>query len=136
MSATVEEFILFADKDDDDFTERQKQRIQVLLDMAAQQITSFLGTSNWATDADTIRGLDSDGGKTARYRQMHIVKRYMDNSEGVVSESFDGFSVSMDNRAFEGIRLTEYDKEILSQNRRKSSGIQFRGIHKNFGSIW
>lgn len=135
-SATVEEFILFAEKDDDDFTEREKLRIQMLLDQAARQITSYLGTSNWAIPADVTAGLESDGGSIAKDRQLHIVRRYWENATGLTSESYDGVSVSMDDRAYEGLRLTAYDKEILSQNRKKTSKVQTYDMNRNFGYVW
>lgn len=135
-SATVEEFILFAEKEDDDFTDREKQRIQMLLDQAADQISSYLGTSNWATPGDPVTGLESDNGRVAKGRQLHIVRRYWENATGLTSESYDGVSVSMDQSAMEGLRLTPYDKEVLSRDRKKTSKVQTYDMNRNFGYVW
>lgn len=135
-SATVEEFILFAEKEEDDFTDREKQRIQMLLNQAARQITSYLGTSDWATPGEVAAGLDATGDTIAKDRQLHIVRRYWENATGLTAESYDGVSVSMDDRAYEGLRLTAYDKEILSQNRKKTSRVQTQDINRNFGYVW
>jgi hypothetical protein len=133
-TATLEEFIIFSGEYD--LSEDDKLRIQMLLDQAARQITSYLGTSNWATPANLETGLESDGGSIAKDRQLHIVKRYWDNPTGVVSESYDGVSVAMDDRSYEGLRLTPYDKQVLSRNRKSASKITHRWISRNNGNVW
>jgi hypothetical protein len=133
-TATLEEFKIFSGYRN--LSPEEEEQLQVLLQQAARQITSFLGTSNWSIPANPLTGLESDGGSIAKDTQLYMVKRYYDNQEGLVSESFDGYSVSLDSRAGLGIRLTLEDKQALSQHRKSSSKIQTKPLHRNFGNVW
>jgi hypothetical protein len=134
-SATLEEFIIISNYRD--LSDDEREQITALLGQAARQITSFLGKSDWSIPADISSGYEGDlDGSIAKDRQIHIVKRYFDNQNGITSESFDGISVSTDNLAFEGLRLTAYDKQILSENRQRNTRMYYKGIHRNNGNVW
>jgi hypothetical protein len=134
-SATLDEFIVISNYRD--LTDDEKTQITALLGQAARQITSFLGKSDWSIPADISTGYEGDPtGEVAKDRQIHIVKRYFDNQNGITSESFDGISVSTDSLAFEGLRLTAYDKSLLSENRQRNSRMYYKGIHRNNGNVW
>jgi hypothetical protein len=131
---TLEDFIKFSNYRN--LSVDEQEQIQMFLDQAARQITSFLGSSDWSIPADPMTGYEGEDGSIAKDRQFYMVKRYYDNQRGLTSESFDGLSVTVDDRAYEGLRLTPYDKQVLTQNRIKKSRTGYIGIHRNYGNVW
>jgi len=132
--STLEDFIIFSNYRDLD--EYEKAQITMFLGQAARQISDYLGSDDWSIAANPELGIKGDDGSTAKDRQLHIVKRYFDNQQGYTSESFDGIAVSTDYSASDGIRLNDYDKQVLNRPRRPTSRITTIRINKNNGSVW
>lgn len=126
MVADLEYYKKFTGRND--YDPEQEAQIELFLEIAEQYILDYTG-GVWTNKEGSSVIADS--------RQAHIVRKYFSNQLGVVSESGEGFSQTFDERAYEGLRLTNEDKKILDGLRRKSlGGITTVSLHRNYGRAW
>lgn len=127
MAATLEDYKNFTGKND--YTPEEETQIEIFLNIAEELILDYThGIWENSKGSSVI----------ANGRQIHIVRKYFNNQLGITSESADGFSQSFDERASEGLRLTNEDKRILDTLRsRPSYGIGWAPVHRNpWGRAW
>lgn len=134
VHATVDDFIKFSNYQDLD--DGEKAQIEMFLEQADGLISDYIGSDDWTIPANPGLKIRGDNGSTAIGRLLHIVKRYFDNQNFYTSESYDGISASVDESALDGIRLSDYDKQVLNRQRRQNSRISTKPLSRNNGYVW